>query len=767
MDEQKLKTDQFLTAMMKEAIESFHRRLLVTYGENSADFLAHVVWRHSMFRGNEEHRVIFVDSYSEGGPQLDSFLKALRRMEYPIENVRHCSYRETNRLLGTTNDILILDMSRGARPNDIGRLVETVRGGGLVALHNLDLNAKEPWDTPIHRKLIPPPYNWNDLKPRFEKYFVKKILENPGIWIFNNWKLIKGELLHPQRTVREKPKIPEKSRIPKKIHRLALTQEQAEVLQLMETAMRDKEKSILVVTSNRGRGKSALLGLGAALLLHAGFRRILITAPNKEEVQVVFEMAEKGLTVMKEKVKKEYEGEWISGLKCKKGSIEFTLPYRALSESADIILVDEAAGIPVPLLFKLIRRFPRAVFASTIHGYEGAGRGFSLRFLKTLEEAKEFKLYKAELKEPIRYAPGDPIEKWLYDTLLLDAEPAEIQGAIKTEECIYEKPDLDVWFEKEEEKLRQFIGIYILAHYRNRPDDLLLLGDAPHHSARAIMTKTGKIVAALHLAEESRMPEELVEDTLQGKPPSGYLIPACVVRYYPSFREFANLRGIRIVRIAVHPELMGRGIGSFALEKLCEEAEENGFDWVGASFGADRRLLNFWLKNDFVPVHISPMRNVVSGEFSVAVVKPLSEKAEGILREVHREFRLRLLESLPDTYFNLDPIIAAKLLGTQRWSHQEKLQLTPSQKERLIEYVQGSLAYEGACDVVRQLLRTHFLSSGEYRMEMKIEAEAKLIARCLQCRSWSITAEILETRPSGLKSEIRAYVGRLMKHYED
>lgn len=767
MSEEKLKADHALDAMIREATESFHRRLIVTYGDNSAEVLAHIVWRHFMFIGGKAHKVIYVDPYERGGAEFDYFLEKLRKMSYPIENVKHYTYEESIRLLGTTNDILILDMTDGARANDIGRLVETVRGGGLIILHNLDLNIKTPWKTTIHRKLVSPPYDWNDLKPRFEKYFIRKILENPNAWIFDGWKIMKGKLLQSQKMVREKPDLPEKSRIPRRLHRLALTQDQARVLQVLEEAMRGKDRSVLVITANRGRGKSALLGLGAALLLHAGNRKILVTAPGKEETQVVFEMAEKGLTALKEKVKREIDGGWITRLKCKKGVIEFTLPYRALYENADIILVDEAAGIHIPLLFRLMKRFPKAVFASTVHGYEGAGRGFSVRFLKTLEEDKELKLYKAELKEPIRYAPGDPVEEWLYDTLLLNAEPTEVKDVIKVEKCRFEKPDLDSWFGKEERKLRQFIGIYVLAHYRNRPDDLIILGDAPHHMARALTTRNGEIVVALHLAEESRMPKELIEDTLMGKPPSGYLIPACMVRYYPGFREFADLKGLRVVRIATHPELMDRGLGSLALKKLCEEAEDEGFDWIGASFGAERRLLNFWLKNGFVPLHISPMRNVISGEFSTIVVKPISEKAERMIKDIHREFKLRLLESLPDTYYNLDPVVAAQLLGVNRWSHMEKPELTSSQRERLAEYVHGSLAYEGACDVVKRVLKAHFLSSGEARLGLEIEDEAKLIARCLQCRSWDKTAEILETRPASLKSEIRFYVGRLAEHYED
>jgi tRNA(Met) cytidine acetyltransferase len=58
----------------------------------------------------------------------------------------------------------------------------------------------------------------------------------------------------------------------------------------------------------------------------------------------------------------------------------------------------------------------------------------------------------------------------------------------------------------------------------------------------------------------------------------------------PQHREFSRLRGLRVVRIATHPELMRKGFGSLALTKLCEEAVEKGYDWVGASFEANASL---------------------------------------------------------------------------------------------------------------------------------------------------------------------------------
>ncbi|MFP3345534.1 tRNA(Met) cytidine acetyltransferase, partial [Halomonas sp. SIMBA_159] len=80
--------------------------------------------------------------------------------------------------------------------------------------------------------------------------------------------------------------------------------------------------------------------------------------------------------------------------------------------------VDEAAAIPAPMLQKMLSSYSRVVFASTIHGYEGTGRGFAIKFTSVLD-AMTPQWRACSMTSPIRWAAGDPLERWLFETLLL------------------------------------------------------------------------------------------------------------------------------------------------------------------------------------------------------------------------------------------------------------------------------------------------------------------------------------------------------------
>ncbi len=761
---------------VEEALKGRHRRLIVLAGENGESYAAKIFTYYAKAIGRPVRLLFAADSLDED-TSYGVFTRKIRELNLRGVKVEGLLYKDSEEILGATYDGLILDLKEQLRPNDLGRLIELVAGGGIIVALTPRLDEWRQTITRFHRKLIVPPYEEKDLNHRFIRRLLKTLNRHPGIWVFEDGKLVHGEPVTPPLGLPEKTEPPENSRFPPQLYRLTLTSDQVEALYGFEHLIpppKGGSRRVLVLTANRGRGKSAALGLGATGLLYTlGGRdrkaRIEVTAPNFSSVRVVLEFAAKGLKALgfePEPVK--VKGETVA-LTCKLGVIDSVSPYRVLRRDADVVLVDEAAGIPVPLLFRILKAFRKAVYSSTIHGYEGAGRGFGLRFMEALERSREVNLKRVELTTPIRYGAGDPVEAWLYDALLLDAEPSplthdELLG-LSPEDCQYITPDLDRWFLEDDEPLRRFIGIYVLAHYRNRPDDLAILGDAPHHMARALITAKGKIVAALHLAQEGSMPRELIEEVASGGNPPGNIIPSCIAKNYVPFRHFARLKGIRVVRIAVHPELRGRKLGSKALAEVEKEAEALGFDWVGSGFGASEELLRFWIRNGFIPLYMSPARNLVSGEFSVLVVKPISPRAAKLVQTINFEFRLRLLESLHDTYFTLEPRIAQLLLRGISEPYRAPLNLTKTQMCLLAAYAAGKITYEMASAAVRGLLKTHFLSSGEKRCRLPANLEAALIAKCFQGRSWKSSVSLSDFHHPTVRQAFREAIREVFLYY--
>jgi N-acetyltransferase 10 len=183
-------------------------------------------------------------------------------------------------------------------------------------------------------------------------------------------------------------------------------------------------------------------------------------------------------------------------------------------------VIDEAAAIPLPLVKNLIG--PYLVFmASTINGYEGTGRSLSLKLIQQLrEKSKGFMgkegrtdvsdniaivgrdgkaekevngattggrtLREIKLEEPIRYALNDPVEKWLNKLLCLDASivSKNIQGCPHPQKCELYYVNRDTLFSfhpVSETFLQRMMSLYVASHYKNSPNDLQLMSDAPAH----------------------------------------------------------------------------------------------------------------------------------------------------------------------------------------------------------------------------------------------------------------------------------------------
>jgi N-acetyltransferase 10 len=145
--------------------------------------------------------------------------------------------------------------------------------------------------------------------------------------------------------------------------------------------------------------------------------------------------------------------------------------------------------------------------ASTINGYEGTGRSLSIKLIQQLREQASASasagpskaaaagrsgaglvrsLREIKLEEPIRYSPGDHVEKWLNNLLCLDATilSKAAQGCPHPSKCELYYVDRDTLFSyhpASEVFLQRMMALYVASHYKNSPNDLQMLSDAPAH----------------------------------------------------------------------------------------------------------------------------------------------------------------------------------------------------------------------------------------------------------------------------------------------
>jgi N-acetyltransferase 10 len=152
-------------------------------------------------------------------------------------------------------------------------------------------------------------------------------------------------------------------------------------------------------------------------------------------------------------------------------------------------------------------------------------------------------------------------------------------GAPAPSDCELYSVDRDALFsyhKLSEAFLQKLMGLYTSAHYKNSPNDLQMLSDAPAHSVYCLLSPSAEqdadslpdVLAVVQIAYEGKISRKSVEAQLaRGHRAAGDMIPWTVSQQFGD-SKFAQLSGARIVRIATHPSLQGMGYGSRAVELL-------------------------------------------------------------------------------------------------------------------------------------------------------------------------------------------------------
>lgn len=577
--------------------------------------------------------------------------------------------------LGTESDVLVMDAYSGFDPDAFAAASGSVRGGGWIIILAPGPDDWPHYPDPAGKRLLVYPKSIEELSGRFIQRFVTQLLGYKQLIHIHQV----GE--QTQNLDDLKADLKKDFGIPHQDGRIEPTEEQQGVIDALMKVATGHRRRPLVLTADRGRGKSTAMGMAAAALIQGGRKRILVTAPAYAAVEMLFANAQALLPHAK----------WHKNrLLCDEGTIEFLTVDELLgqTETCDLLLVDEAAAIPLHRLRRLLQKYSRIAFSSTVHGYEGTGRGFALRFSRDLKElTPQWK--QLNITTPVRWAENDPVEDWLFDALLMSSEPAAIAAGTSVDAdavkvALVERDELL----RDEALLSDIMGLMMLAHYQTRPFDLRNLLDGPELQIW-LMKYQDRLVASAWVALEGGFGKELSRDVYQGqRRPHGHLLAQSLTAH--AGYEMAAIHSYaRIMRIVVHPDLVKQGLGSALINRVAVHYEKEGLDFIGASFAASPELISFWRKNNFLPVRMGVKRDSASGSHSVIMLKALSEGSMPLAQEMCGVFAEHFPRQLADIYRDLEPALVKELL-----SEDLRFKLSDVDVKRLTDFAQGYLNYD-------------------------------------------------------------------------
>ncbi|XP_061532154.1 RNA cytidine acetyltransferase isoform X1 [Phycodurus eques] len=693
-------------------------------------------------------------------------------------NIRYCYYNETHKILGNTFGMCVLQDFEALTPNLLARTVETVEGGGIVVILLRTVNSLKQLYTmtmDVHARYRTEAHQ--DVVGRFNERFILSLASCKNCVVIDDQLNILPISSHMANIKPVPPKTQDDGLSPKEQELKDLketlqdtqpvgvlvdncrTMDQAKaVLKFIEAISEKTLRSTVTLTAARGRGKSAALGLAVAGAVAFGYSNIFVTSPSPDNLHTMFEFIFKGFDALQYQEHLDYEiiqslnPEFnkavvrVNIFKEHRQTIQYIHPGDAVKlGQAELLVMDEAAAIPLPLVKNLLG--PYLVFmASTINGYEGTGRSLSLKLIQQLRQqsadsqqkmsaenrsistarlAAARTLHEVSLHESIRYAPGDAVEKWLNELLCLDCLniPRLISGCPLPQNCdlYYVNRDTLFCYHKASEAfLQRLMALYVASHYKNSPNDLQMLSDAPAHHLFCLLppvpptqNSLPEVLAVVQVSLEGEISRQSILNSLsRGKKASGDLIPWTVSEQFQD-PEFGGLSGGRVVRIAVNPDYQGMGYGSRVLQllqmyyegkfptmdestdpqhneittvsseavtlleevvtprkelpplllKLSERRAER-LDYLGVSYGLTAQLLKFWKKAGYTPVYLRQTPNDLTGEHSCVMVKELisEEEQSQWLSAFWKDFRRRFMSLLSYQFSSFPPSLALSIL---------------------------------------------------------------------------------------------------------
>ncbi|OQR78084.1 N-acetyltransferase 10-like, partial [Tropilaelaps mercedesae] len=644
------KIDNRIRVLIENAVATRHRCMFVVVGQKARDQV--VLLHHILSKSVVKARPSVLWCYKKNLGFTTHRQKRMKEIQRKIRSgtldvneqdpfelfiastqIRYMYYNETHKILGQTFGMLVLQDFEAITPNILARTVETVEGGGIICilLHSIDslkqlytmtMDIHSRYRTEVHTRVV----------NRFNERFLLSLADHSTCLVVDD-KLnilplssLAADIRPVEVSISAHEETPELSELKASlsdspvasIAARCATTSQIQALNMMLNVLAEKSsRATVALTAARGRGKSAALGLAIGAALATGYCNIFVTAPSPENLRTLFEFIVKALDAVKYEQHSDYDVVQSTNPEFKGSIVRIVMHIHGqprqivqyihpqdykYAANAELLVIDEAAAIPLPLVRNLMGSF-MVFLSSTVNGYEGTGRSLSLKLIAQLRKdsagagaqdgpnttgrarfLKEF-----QMEESIRYRPGDLCEAWLNQILCLDASVGQLFGSTIGSGCpppqdcqlFYVNRDTLFSYHKVSEAfLQELVGLYVASHYKNSPNDLQLLSDAPAHHLFVLLAPLSKgnksdkqmpqVLCVIQLCYEGGISESSAAYHLsRDQQPAGDLIPWTVAQQFQD-TNFARLSGARIVRIATHPDYQSMGYGKRAMQSLAE-----------------------------------------------------------------------------------------------------------------------------------------------------------------------------------------------------
>ena len=392
--------------------------------------------------------------------------------------------------------------------------------------------------------------------------------------------------------------------------------------QAFEQLSHVSESGICVLTADRGRGKSTLLGMLAAHWLQFG-KSVTICSRFPDSINAIFE----GVKRIAPNIPEEPARQIQLGEHCLRWlPVDHPELYK---DTQAVLIIDEAANLPIPTLQSLCLYYKRILLSTTIRGYEGTGRGFLTRFIPWLKQ--HFHTYESvSLSTPCRWAPDDPVEDTLYRALQLDDEPSQC-GSVPLPTSKTGKNPVNVEYDflsaESPESFNKVLSLLMTAHYQTTVDELIRLCDSPENYT-LVATHQDDVMGVINIQiEGGTILQPVANDIASGTRRVNGHLSAQALSLYLADPAMATQRYCRINRIAVSEAYRRKGIATNLIHALIHWLNEQSIDALTTSFGATESLMRFWQSCGFEAVKAGLKRDASSAEYSLLMWKPITAKS--------------------------------------------------------------------------------------------------------------------------------------------